>query len=98
MIHTFDRDKSVKELTNSEINFKQTNFSYSGKQYYHETKVNEKNRVNNLWLDSTATVFQNKQERVTKEDDLYKKIDYHKRELDNKIEITRKKRKKILLN
>jgi hypothetical protein len=54
--------------------------------------------VNNLWLDSTATVFQNKQERATKEDDLYKKIDYHKSELDNKIEITRKKRKKILLN
>jgi hypothetical protein len=44
MIHTFDRDKSVKELTNSEINFKQPNFSYPGKQYYHETKVNEKSK------------------------------------------------------
>jgi hypothetical protein len=50
-------DKSVRELLeekNPDKKFNQRIFSYSTKQYYHESKVNEKIRVAKVWLNASS--------------------------------------------
>jgi hypothetical protein len=56
-------DKSVRELLeekNPDKKFNQRIFSYSTKQYYHESKVNEKIRVAKVWLIASSKYYSEK--------------------------------------
>lgn len=55
--NTSDPDKSVVDLKDPAFKSNSRQFSYSSKQYYHDSKVNERNRVAKLWLDATVKVF-----------------------------------------
>jgi hypothetical protein len=102
--NTSDRDKSVVDRKDPAFKSNSRQFSYSSKQYYHDTKVNERNRVAKLWLDATCKVFKNEAEKKERIEQLSYEINCHMSELYNttvipqKQIVTRKKRKKLLLN
>ena len=61
--NTSDRDKSVVDRKDPAFKSNSRHFSYSSKQYYHDTKVNERNRVAKMWLVATVKVFKNEAEK-----------------------------------
>ena len=83
-------DKSF-EMSQPDKKFQRLKYSYSSKQFYHDSKVNERNRVAKMWLNATAAEYQNLNEKNKKLADLNK-------QLENLRTSSRKQIKKDILN
>jgi hypothetical protein len=98
-------DKSVEsalKLADPDKNFATLVFSYSGSQYYHETKVNEKNRIAAVYLNASQRIFKNVDDKSKQLEEIQSKIDeinnYNNEPFDPYVfSLNRKKLKRYML-